>query len=120
MDTSPGGFQSYLLQRLISQVHILKVGVPDRDSNALLLKEKLRVVSSLLVVGMALGLGWMASVSASPSYFSVGFLLVCVICRSHSTIFWISFRAKCSLGGWLYIWCVHGSRGVQDLLKTPS
>lgn len=59
-------------------------------------------MSSLPIVGVALGLGLMTSVSASCTYFHVGSLLVSIICQSHSTSLWMSFRGKCSLGGCMF------------------
>lgn len=36
-------------------------------------------------------------ISISPTYSDVHFFLVCLMCRSHSASFWISFRENCSL-----------------------
>lgn len=68
-------------------------------SNPLLLKEKLRGVSPLLravVDGVCLGFS-----------FSVGFLLVCIIHRSHSTNF-LFFRGNSSLGSCRFGVCMGG------------
>lgn len=50
-DTSPVGLQSQTFWAFVSKVPVLKVGVPYWRMNPSLLKEKLQVLSSLLLVG---------------------------------------------------------------------
>ena len=49
-------------------------------------------------VSLFWGLGlWQDCVSASPTHLSVGFFLICLMYRSCSASFWISFRRNCSV-----------------------
>ena len=76
---------------LIYHIQVLKVEVPD--SNPLLLREKLGVLSSLPILGHHSG-GWVYSkiVSRPLLLNSSGIFLVCPVCRSHSASFWSFFR----------------------------
>ena len=58
----------------VFQAQVLKAGVPDGGFKPLILREKLRVLSSLPTVGHgARGGVYGAMVSASPTGFDVGF-----------------------------------------------
>lgn len=65
-------------------------------SNSLLLREKLQVLSSLLIIDCSYQ-GWVLwwdCVSISASHFDVDFFLICPICRSQSPSFYIFSRGN--------------------------
>lgn len=90
------------------------------SSNPLLLRDKLRVVSTLLYVAAPRGSLWRNYFSVSSTYFSVfffPFLLIYVICRICSASFWISFRVNCSICSYRF---GVSEGGDQDPPMSPS
>ena len=74
----------------------LKNGVLNVEPNPPLLRKELGVNSWLYGAGP--GVGFMARVCLSLSYvFPYGYFLICLMCRSLSASFWISFRGNHSV-----------------------
>lgn len=72
--------------------------------NPSILREKLRVVSSLLIVCCCTRVGFMVRLFLSLSYlFWCVFFLVCPMCKSHLGSFWISFRLNSSTGSYRFM-----------------
>lgn len=85
--------------------------------NPLLLREKLRVCGFLLVVWhCARGGVYGESVSQPFLLVSMWEFSQCLLCRSHSTSFWISFRGNCSIYSCTFSTSMEeGSSGVSHV-----
>lgn len=69
--------------------------------------------------GSVPGMGFMMRVCLSFSYpFRYGYLLIHLVCRSHSVSFWLSLRELLCVQ--LYIWCFHRRREIQKTPMSPS
>ena len=67
--------------------------------NLSLLREKIKVVSSLPIACCCAG-GWTYDKIVSQSFLSISiffFFLICLMCKSCLAGFWISFRRNCSM-----------------------
>lgn len=93
MDASRVSFQSYMFGGSISQVEILRVGVPDVS------KPFLREAGNFhLIVCCHAAVGFMTRWFLSlSSPLQCGIFLIHCLCRSCSASFWISFRGNCFL-----------------------
>lgn len=68
------------------------------NSNPVLLREKLGVKDPTQLYGTMPGIGFMIRVCLGlSSSFWCRYFLSYLMCRSHSTIFWISLRGNCSI-----------------------
>lgn len=98
------GFQRQMLWGLVSQVQILKVGVLDVGFKHFLFKEKLWVLSSLLILGCRTWDGGYGKIGSQP------FLLVSMWVFSCLLIQFLGPFQKKYFHTYLEIWCVHGRR----------
>ena len=80
---SSTGFQSQMLWGLISQVYILKAGMPRVGSEPLVLREKLWFQVPCQLWDALLGVWFMVRLCLSLSYpLQYGFLLIHMMCKS--------------------------------------
>ena len=94
MDTTLLTFKAICIVEFFSQVQVLKLGCQMWVAHPSVLKEKLRVVSSLPTVRHHT----MARLCLSLSYLlQCGVLSLSSKYRNHSGSFWLSFRDYCSL-----------------------
>lgn len=99
---------------LVSQVHVLRVEVPDVGFKPLVLREKLVFVSSLLIMG-CVG-GWLhGAIAASPARFSVGFFSFCQ-CVGVTQPVWGFFSENCCICSCRFSVSVGGD-GFRILLR---
>lgn len=110
------GHKPWWLSKL--PMYILKVGVPDRGSNTLFLKGKLSCEFPPSC-GCGTGVGVDGKLISLSYIFQCGFF-ACLYNMQESLNQFLDFFQKKVFFRWLYIWCVHGMRGVQDLLLSPS
>ena len=73
--------------------------MPDWGSNLSLLREMLRVVNSLPIVGCCSEGGVYGEIVSQPllPILMCFFFLICSLCRSHLSRFLVSFRGNCSI-----------------------
>ena len=94
MNASPVGFLSSVIWGPVPQVASLKFGALDVWSKSSLLREKLAVGRSLLIIWHCAEDGFYdESVSVFPTHLNVD-IFRHPICKSHSTGFWISLRGN--------------------------
>lgn len=113
-----------MFRKLISQVQVSKSGVPAVGFSALTPPAEAQGCEFppnywLLCQGWGL---WQECASASPTYFNVGFFLICSMCRSCSSSFWVSFRGSCFLSSYRFSVSVGGgskSSYVTILNQSP-
>lgn len=101
-----------------------KLGCQLWGSVPSILQQKLRAVNSLPTTDLLCqGWGlWQECASASPTYFNVGFFLICSMCRSCSSSFWVSFRGSCFVSSYRFAVSVGGgskSSYVTILNQSP-
>lgn len=79
------------------------LGCQMGGSNTLLLREKLGVVGSLLIVCFPTGSGVYRKIVSQPLLPTcVWVFLIHLLCRSHSASFWIYFRGNCFVCNWRF------------------
>lgn len=99
MDTSPVAFQSSVFWWPVSEVEVLKVGALDVRFKTFTFQGEdgsCKFPPCCMSPCRRWGLPQDYLVSASPTYFDVGFFLI-PTCRSCSASFWISFRENYSI-----------------------
>lgn len=83
---------------LVTQVHILKVGVSELGFKSSTPQEEAWSLSSFLIVGRHAGVVYMVRLCLSLSYrFRCGCFHICLMWRNCSARFVVSFRENCSI-----------------------